>query len=702
MAKDIKADILWRVFLVYIAMLVFGLAIIGKVIYIQVVEGDELLARADSLTIRYFNVEATRGNICAADESLLATSVPIFDVRMDVASPLISNEDFNNNIDALAGKLAGLFGNKAKWQYKSELTKQRNKGNRYYLLKNNVTYEQLQELRTFPILERGKYKGGLIVLPKTKRQKPFGSLALRTIGYENTAEDLFVGLEGAYNDILSGKNGKQLRRRINNGDWVPIFDENEVEPVNGRDIITTIDVNLQDVAESSLYDHLVEHHAEWGCAVLMEVETGHIKAIANLTRVDKTDSYREVYNYAVGQSIEPGSTFKLPSMIALFEDGLDNLDDTINIGQGYAVYSGLTIQDVHGIRDGRVSVREVFEKSSNAGVSMLVFDKYSAQPARFTDRLYSMSLHEPLGLEIPGEGKPYIKNPKEKSWSKVSLPFMSIGYELRLTPLQILTFYNAIANGGRMIKPMFVKEIREAGRVKKRFDTQTINKSVCSSESIEKAREILEGVVLQGTATSLKSAPYSVAGKTGTAQIATPNKGYDKRNYNASFVGYFPADNPKYSCIVVVSKPSTGRYYASSVAVPVFKEIADKVYATNLEIQKQEILPDSKVYPLYATGYQEELKQLYEAFEVPLDSMSTNSEWAIALQGDSSVLLDTRIFREGQVPNVRGMGARDAIYVLENLGLKVQVQGRGFVREQSILPGTRVTKGSRITIRLSV
>jgi len=249
---------------------------------------------------------------------------------------------------------------------------------------------------------------------------------------------------------------------------------------------------------------------------------------------------------------------------------------------------------------------------------------------------------------------------------------------------------------------MFVKEIRDAGRVKERFETTTINKSVCSSESIEKAKEILEGVVLRGTATSLKSAPYSVAGKTGTAQIATPNKGYDKRNYNASFVGYFPADNPKYSCIVVVSKPSTGRYYASSVAVPVFKEIADKVYATNLEIQKPDTLPDSKIYPLYATGYQEELKQLYETFEVPLDSMSTNSEWAIALKGDSSVLLDTRIFREGLVPNVKGMGARDAVYVLENLGLKVQVQGRGFVREQSILPGTRLTKGSRITIRLSV
>lgn len=702
MAKDIKADILWRVFLVYLVMLVFGLAIIAKVIYIQVVEGDELLARADSLTIRYFNVEASRGNICAVDESLLATSVPIFDIRMDVASPLISGEDFSNNVDALAGKLAGLFGNKSKWEYKSALVKQRKKGNRYFLIKNDVTYEQLQELRTFPILERGKYKGGLIILPKTKRQKPFGSLALRTIGYENTTENLFVGLEGAYNNILSGKNGKQLRRRINNGDWVPVFDENEVEPVNGRDIITTIDVNLQDVAESSLYDHLVEHKAEWGCAVLMEVETGHIKAIANLTRIDQTSTYKEMYNYAVGQSVEPGSTFKLPSMIALFEDGLDKLDDTLDIGPGYAVYSGLTIQDVHGIRDGRVSIREIFEKSSNAGVSRLVYNKYSSQPKKFTDRLYSMSLNEPLGLEIPGEGKPYIKNPKEKTWSNVSLPFMSIGYELRLTPLQILTFYNAIANDGRMVKPMFVKEIRDAGRVKERFETTIINKSVCSSESIEKAKEILEGVVLRGTATSLKSAPYSVAGKTGTAQIATPNKGYDKRNYNASFVGYFPADNPKYSCIVVVSKPSTGRYYASSVAVPVFKEIADKVYATNLEIQKPDTLPDSKIYPLYATGYQEELKQLYETFEVPLDSMSTNSEWAIALKGESSVLLDTRIFREGQVPNVKGMGARDAVYVLENLGLKVQVQGRGFVREQSILPGTRLTKGSRITIRLSV
>jgi len=702
-AKNIKRDILWRVFLVYLGMLIFGLAIIGKVIYIQWFEGGELLDQADAQSLKYFNVEAVRGNICASDGSLLATSVPIFDLRMDVASTLISDAYFQNHVDELARELANLFKNKSKWLYKKELVTERKKGNRYFLIKRDVTYEQLKIVRTFPIFERGKYKGGLIIIPKTKRQKPYGMLAERTIGYENRDENLFVGLEGAYAEYLGGKDGKQLRRRINNGDWVPVFDENEIEPENGKDIITTIDLNLQDVAESSLYNHLIEHQAEWGCAVLMEVETGEIKAIANLTRDKKTDTYKELYNYAIGWSIEPGSTFKLPSMITLFEEGLDNLDDTVSIGNGYTVFHGLTIQDVHGIRDGRVSIREIFEKSSNVGVSTLVNDMFKENPQRYIDHLYDMSINDLNGIEIPGEGKPYIKNTKDQSWSKVSLPFMSIGYELRLTPLQILTFYNAIANNGKMVKPMFVKEIREAGRTIEEFDPEVINKSVCSDESVVKARQILEGVVENGTAKNLKQSIYKIAGKTGTAQIASQNQGYDKRNYNASFVGYFPADDPKFSCIVVVSRPSTGKYYASSVAVPVFKDISDKVYATNLDIQK-DIKTDefSKVYPLYAHGYRKELQQIYEGLEIPLDSLSTQSDWAIALKADSSVRLETRIIREGLVPNVKGMGARDAVYVLENLGLKVKIKGRGFVREQSLQPGARVGKGNEITLFLSV
>jgi cell division protein FtsI (penicillin-binding protein 3) len=312
-----------------------------------------------------------------------------------------------------------------------------------------------------------------------------------------------------------------------------------------------------------------------------------------------------------------------------------------------------------------------------------------------------MSLQDPLGLEIPGEGTPYVKNTKDKYWSAVSLPFMSIGYEIRLTPLQTLTFYNAIANNGKMVKPMLVQEIRDGGRTIEKFKPTVINSSVCSKSSVKMAKEILEGVVIRGTATSLNKSPYRVAGKTGTAQIAS-STGYDKRNYNASFVGYFPADNPKYSCIVVVSKPSTGRYYASSVAVPVFKEIADKVYATNLAIQQPDTTPEFLSYPLYAKGYQKELLQLYREFEIPMDSMSTNSDWAIALESKKSVVLKTRIFREGEIPDVKGMGARDAVYVLENLGLKVNIQGRGFVKEQSVLPGTRAVKGREITIRLSV
>jgi cell division protein FtsI (penicillin-binding protein 3) len=696
-----KTDILWRVFLVYSVMLLFALAVIIKTVHIQVAEGKELIEQSESQTVRYFDVESLRGNIYASDGSLLATSVPIFEIRMDAASPLISEADFNNKIAKLAQELSKLFGDRSAWEYKSIIQKARKSGNRYLLIKNNVTYEQLKTLRTFPIFDQGKNRGGLIAISKTVREKPFRSLALRTIGYENSTEDIFVGLEGGYHEILKGRDGKQLRRRINHGDWVPVMDENEVEPVNGKDIVTTIDVMLQDVAESSLHDHLIEHKADWGCAVLMEVSTGAVKAIANLSLDKKTNTYREIYNHAIGASIEPGSTFKLASMVALFEDGLDNLDDTINIGRGYGVYSGLTIQDVHGIRDGLVSIREIFEKSSNAGTSKLVFDKYSEKPQNFIDRLYQMSIQNPLDLEIPGEGVPKIKNTKDKSWSKVSLPFMSIGYELQMTPLQMLTFYNAIANNGVMVKPMFVSEVTVSGRKKKRFRPEVINRSVCSERSLAKAKEILEGVVQNGTASSLKRSPYRIAGKTGTSQIAAGSSGYDKVNYNASFVGYFPADNPKYSCIVVVSRPSTGRYYASSVAVPVFKDIADKVYATSLDMHPPDTLELRNDFPVDARGFLSDMKQVYDQLEIPLDAESTQAPWAISQKADDNVILRSRIFKDGLVPDVKGMGARDAVYLLESLGMKVNLLGRGYVREQSLQPGSRITNGSKITIHLS-
>ncbi|MCK4639399.1 MAG: penicillin-binding protein 2, partial [Bacteroidales bacterium] len=426
------------------------------------------------------------------------------------------------------------------------------------------------------------------MIPKTIRKMPFKELAKRTIGYENKKENLFVGLEGAYSEYLEGKKGKQLRQRICNGDWKPIQDENEIEPQNGKDIITTIDINIQDVAENALLEHLKEHKAFQGCAILMEVETGYIKAIANLQYDSSDNKYKESYNYAFAENVEPGSTFKLASMIAVIEDRKVNLSDTIDTGDGWIVYYNRTMRDAYKIRDGKITCREAFEKSSNVGVSMIIWDAYKKNPEKFVEHLYDMSLNKPLGIEFQGEGHPFIKHPKDKKiWYGTTLPWMSVGYEISLTPLQILTFYNAVANGGKMVKPMFVKEIRQTGKTIKTFKPVVINKSICSKRTIDTVQSLLEGVVERGTAKSLNNSIYKIAGKTGTAQIANKNKGYNKGFYNASFVGYFPADDPKYSCIVVVNKPSGGKYYGSSVAAPVFKEIADKVYATQLDIHQQ-------------------------------------------------------------------------------------------------------------------
>jgi cell division protein FtsI (penicillin-binding protein 3) len=699
--KDIKTDILWRVYLLYLVMLIFGAAIILRVIYIQAFEGAELHDKANKQMLQYFDVEAERGDIYACDGSLLATSVPIFDIRMDVASPLISKSYFNRNVDALAGALSKLFRDKPKNEYKRILTEERKQKNRYFLVKRNVTYDQLEKVKTMPIFERGKYKGGLIIVAKSKRQKPFGSMASRIIGYRNEESGRYVGIEGAYDEELGGKTGKQLMRKINNGDWVPVSDNDAIVPESGKDIVTTLDVNLQDVAETSLLKHLSEHNAKWGCAIVMEVETGAIKAIANLERDKDGQGYSETYNYAIGWSMEPGSTFKLASMIALIEDGLDNLDDTIDIGNGITKYFGLKVQDVHKIRNGMVSIREVFEQSSNVGISKLVTEKYSKKPQRFIERLYDMSLNEKNGIELQGEPEPRIKDTKSPDWWKGSLPFIAHGYEIKLTPLQTLTFFNAVANDGKMVKPVFVKEIWKSGRIVDERGLKVINSSICSRSTIKKVKELLEGVVQRGTADILNKSVYKIAGKTGTAKIAS-SKGYES-NYNASFVGYFPADNPKYSCIVVISRPSEGGYYASTVAVPVFKEIADRVYATHVEIQNHEEDAYHKIiYPTYALGPLDEMEMIYDELEIPMKRNEVKTDWAIAMKSDSLVKLEPKSLKRDFIPNVKGMGAKDAVYVLESLGLKVFLTGKGFVREQSIPAGSKIIRGSQIYLKLTV
>lgn len=698
-----KRDILWRVYLVYLGLLVFGLMIIGKVVYIQFSEGQELISKAMQQELKFFKIEAVRGNICASDGSLMATSVPIFEIRMDVDSDLISDKFFKENIDSLSYCLSGLFKNKSKAAYKRDLSSARKKGNRYYLIKRKVTYAQLKELRNFPIFRLGKYSGGLIVISQTKRQMPFKHLARRTIGYKNKEETHFVGLEGGFAEILAGVDGQQLRRRINNGDWIPLHDEKEIKSENGKDLITTIDIDIQDVAEHALEEHLKEHQAFQGCAVLMEVSSGYIRAIANLRYDSATAGYQESYNYAVGEKVEPGSTFKLASMLALLEDDKVKLTDSIDTGDGWIQYYGRTMKDAHKIGDGMITIREAFEKSSNVGISKLVYDAYKGKPGKYIEHLQEIGLNKPLGISIPGEKPPLIKHPDNKeSWYGTTLPWMSIGYELLLSPIQTLAFYNSIANNGVMVKPIFVEEIRQAGQTIERFEPEVISKSFCSQQTIDTLRSLMEGVVERGTATRLKNKVYKVAGKTGTALIADGSKGYVNKIYNASFVGYFPADDPKYSCIVVVSQPSGGYYYGSSVAAPVFREIADKVYATRLDMQSGplEKVNDTRV-PLYIAGNTDEFKKILNECRISIDSSSAGSDWSVIIPENDQSRLAPRFIKDGQVPNVKGMGARDAVFILEKIGLKTRIKGRGKVKKQSINPGSPAKPGSTIILELS-
>ncbi len=697
-----KSYILKRVRFIYIMVLLFALIIIFKIIYIQLGEGRELLKETQEKKLKYFTSKAIRGNIYAEDGNLIATSIPIFDIRMDVDSEHISDEFFNEKLDSLTLCLSVLFRNKSAYQYKREIRNARNNGNRYYLLKRNITYNQLKKVKKFPILRLGKYRGGLIIIAKSKRITPFKLLANRTIGYENKSENIFVGLEGAYSNVLSGTDGKRLMRKVNSGNWIPVNDKNEIEPENGKDIITTINTDIQDVAEYSLLEHLKEHEAYQGCAVLMEVKTGQIKAIANLRYDSVNDRYEEVYNYAIAESIEPGSTFKLASMLCLMEDNKVNLNDTIDIGKGQVVYYDRVLRDVHQIRDGKITVREAFEKSSNVGISKTIYEAYKDDPETFTNHFNKIGLNEPLNIEIPGEGKPLIKHPKDlKTWYGTTLPWMSIGYESKLTPIHILTFYNAIANNGSMVKPMFVKQIKDAGKTIQQFKKVVINNSICSEKTIDTLKSLLEGVVERGTARRLNNSIYKIAGKTGTAQIANKNSGYDKDNYNALFVGYFPADDPKYSCIVVVNQPSKGFYYGSTVAAPVFKDIADKVYAKQLDIpMKDDNREYLSSYPYYLAGSTKEIKSIIKECRLPADTFNVDSKWSVLLPDNDSIKLASRFIKQDVVPNVTGMSAKDAIFILENLGLRTQIQGKGTVIKQSIKQGQIIKGGESIILTL--
>ncbi len=701
---DPKNDVLWRVYLLYACMLVFAVAVVVKVLVIQIRDGEELLERANKRELKIRDEKAHRGNVFSDNGSILATSVPRYNIYFDPLS--VKQELFDSEIANLSDSLSRMLKKKSKSQYVSSFKKARSERKRYVKIATKVTMGEYKRMSKFPIFKEGKNKGGFIAERNYVRELPYGELAARTIGYVRESENIMVGLEGAYNEYLKGEDGKQLVRLINHNYWMPMQSPENRDPVNGDDIYTSINIEIQDVAENALKKCLVENDALQGCVILMDVKSGFIEAMASLSYNEKTSQYEEMYNFALSHNVEPGSTFKAITMLTLLENNPKmSVDDKIYLGTtDYKVFYNRTIHDSHRVTDekGYTTIRNAFEQSSNIAFATLVEDEFKNNQAKFIEHIYKTKINEPLNLDIIGEGKPYIKNPSDKSWSKLSMPWMSFGYESTLAPIHILTFYNAIANDGVMVKPQFVKEIRHGNVVKHVFDTIVINESIASAKTIETLQELLRGVVVNGTAKNLSKLPFSVAGKTGTARISQGSSGYNRKNYTASFVGYFPAEEPKYSCIVIISNPRGGKYYGSSVSGPVFKEVAEKVYATSLGISDEDGVyeADCQSFTSSSMVYFNDFLDYCNIENISFNDNVENDMWVKVEVDEEEISVNPVVMDENCVPDMKGMNATDAIFLLESMGWKVTFTGYGKVKSQSVKAGTELEKGRIINLEL--
>jgi cell division protein FtsI (penicillin-binding protein 3) len=691
-------------YLIYFIALAVGASVLFKIFMINTVEGDLWRNKSKDLTLDMRKVEAIRGNIYADNGALLATSVPIYEVRMDLKADGLTNDLFYEKIDSLALGLSNLFKDRSTQAWKQKLINEKNKGNRYALIKNRVNYREWQELKKLPIFNLGRYKGGVIYIKHNRRQMPFRGLAARTIGYERIGVGS-VGLEAAFSEYLSGVDGKILSKKISGGVWMPLDDDNKIDPEDGADIYTTLDLNIQDVASNALLEQLKKHRADHGSVVLMEVETGFIKSISNLT-LGADGNYYESYNYAIGEATEPGSTFKLAALLAAFEDGVVSINDSVETGSGTITYYDRVMSDSKKGGYGTITVKDAFKYSSNVGISKIIWDNYRTNPDKFINRLRQFGIDRKLNVDIPGEGKPIVYDPSDKNWSGTTLTSMSIGYAVTQTPLQTLAFYNAVANNGRLVKPQFVQEIKRGNKTVKRFKPEVIIPSIASEKAIKQAQQALEAVVESGTATNLKTEYLKIAGKTGTARISNGKYGYNYQSnysYQASFVGYFPAEKPKYSCIVVVNAPSSAVYYGNLVAGPIFKEIADKIYSTRLDFHEPLNLSNqlAEMPPISKDGYLSDLEVIYQALNINLVNQAADHDWVKTHTGKNKVTIKPLAVQETLIPNVVGMNLQDAIYLLENRGLKVRFSGRGFIKSQSINPGTKVGEFREIYLELA-
>lgn len=702
---SIRKEIRNRLIIVFVIFIGCMLLVIGKIISLQFIQNDKWETELAKYESAEREVKADRGDILDCKGKLLASSIPSYQIHMDMRAGGLTNELFYKNVDSLAICLSRLIKDKSKSQYKNDLLNAHRNGKRYYrVIRRKVSYTEYKKIKKFPLFHLGKNTSGFIAQKYDQRKLPFGVLAARTIGTYNPISDRgTVGIENAYNSYLQGISGTEIRKKVP-GSMLSI---KEIEPISGKSIKTTIDIDIQDIVETALLKQMEAYKPEFGTAIVMDVKTGDIKAIANLGKTS-SNHYAENYNYAIGARMEPGSTFKLASFMVALEDGVINLNDTIDTGNGTYKYFNVKLTDSHKGGYGRITIKEVFELSSNIGTSKIIYKHYKNQPEKFVNRLYAMSLNEPLNIGIKGERKPYIKYPGTDSWSGISLPWMSFGYEISQVPLHTLTFYNAVANDGRMVRPRLVTDIIQQGKSIKHFPTTVINPSICSKKTIKQAQELLVGVVENGTAQNLNKTHLKIAGKTGTARVANDNEGYrsDKNHikYRASFCGYFPADNPAYSCIVLVESPSQKGIYGNVVAGTVFREIADKIYAQSYDLQTtNEHLIEKTDYnvPVSMDGNCEELLKVFSELNTDVRNNGRQEEWINTYNRNDHIEIKGQVLQDNIMPDVTGMGAKDAIFLLENYGLKVKISGCGSVKHQSIPKGTRIRKSNHVTLVLN-
>lgn len=694
---NIKKDILWRVVVSILMLTGLGVAILWSAVRLQVVEGDHWRSVSDSLHVTHRTIPAVRGSIYSDDGSLLSTSVPIYKVSLDFeVINRLHSDSFEQYTNELATKLATTLENRSAEEYKELLTTGYRKKSRYVTISRHANFIQTRDIQDLPIFNAGRYKGGVILEERTIRKKPYDGLMFRTIGFINENHK-GAGIEASYDDILTGEDGRMVVRRITSGYYRPIDNNMKLSAKDGKDIFTTVNIHLQDLVHEALAAGIEANDAEHGTAILLDVKTGQIKAIANLNKTE--NGVAERYNHALGMLYEPGSTVKIVSALAALEEGHINPDDSIDVHNGkYKFFENDSIMD-SGHGDHRnLTYQQVVEKSSNVGISLTAYNGFKSKPNDFIEYFDDLHLTTALQTGIKGEAEPFILRPNKPGWSGMSVPSISIGYSFNTSPLHMAMLYNAIANNGVMMRPYLIKGIGRFGQIEEAYEPTTLNKKICSESTLASLKQMLEGVVQNGTASKLKNVGFPVAGKTGTSRISDNKSGYTKQ-YHSSFVGYFPADQPKYTLIVVISKPSKGRYYGASVALPVFKEIASRIYAN--AVHQKMVEKDTLVLPHQITGTYSEVKALAKRYDIPMEFKSRKNE-LVSVTPVSDFLGGTAIsMNDNKMPELKGMGLTDCLYILENKGFKVSHRGNGKVVEQFPLAGTQMPRGKTVYLRLS-